>query len=43
MVGHFPPSSIVTGVKCFTAADMTMRATDGLPEDATPPKARMSW
>lgn len=32
MVGHFPPSSRVTGVKCFAAADMTMRPICGLPE-----------
>lgn len=35
MVGHFPPSSRVTGVKCFAAADMTMRPTRGLPERDT--------
>lgn len=31
MTGHFPPSSRVTGVKCFAAADMIMRPTRGLP------------
>lgn len=32
MAGLFPPSSRVTGVKLFAAADMTMLATLGLPE-----------
>lgn len=31
MVGHFPPSSRVTGVKCFAAADIMRRPTRGLP------------
>lgn len=35
MVGHFPPSSRVTGVRCVAAADMTMRPTLGLPENAS--------
>lgn len=29
--GHFPPSSKVTGVRCFAAAAITMRPTLGLP------------
>lgn len=29
--GHFPPSSRITGVRCFAAADMTMRPTLALP------------
>lgn len=33
IVGHFPPSSRVTGVKCFAAAVMTRDATLGLPKD----------
>lgn len=32
IVGHFPPSSSVTGVKCFSAAAMTILATRGLPK-----------
>lgn len=32
MVGHFPPSSSVTGVRCFAAADNTILPTPGLPE-----------
>lgn len=33
--GHFPPSSRVTGVRCFAAAAITMRATFALPEEIT--------
>lgn len=29
--GHFPPNSRVTGVKCFTAADITILPTRALP------------
>ena len=31
MVGHFPPSSSVTGVRCFDAAPITSRPTRVLP------------
>lgn len=31
ITGHFPPSSRVTGVKCFAAAAMIIRPTRGLP------------
>lgn len=34
MTGHFPPSSRVTGVKCFAAAAMTILPTRGLPAEA---------
>lgn len=31
--GHFPPSSRVTGVRCFAAAAITMRPTLALPAE----------
>lgn len=31
IVGHFPPNSRTTGVKCFAAFVMTMRPTRSLP------------
>lgn len=31
MAGHFPPSSKVTGVRCFTAAVITIRPIRELP------------
>lgn len=31
--GHFPPSSRITGVRCFAAAAITMRPTLALPAE----------
>lgn len=31
--GHFPPNSRTTGVRCFTAADITFCPTCALPSD----------
>jgi len=33
--GDFPPSSSTTGVRCFEAAAITMRATRPLPKNPT--------